>query len=231
MSNVLIHCKAEAQFKSLSTSPKESPGPQQENNAVQEMLPSQLDDQLFLDIGCIFRGQEQGKLSTINRHERRLLKRVIKTYLAAVLSVAVEVTREEETYKVVELATVKMEEDQAHQPTEEGPEDRTTVVSSIENFVAKNFDRRKRTLEMECNNGRNTTLVSRPFSKDVKSFVKEANRSKWIQQMLPNDAYIRGMCVYLFGWRQDLKKKVLISFIYRCRYLHPLREQRFDPRS
>ena len=88
------------------------------------------------------------------------MKRVIKTYLAAVLSVAVEVTREEETYKVVELATVKMEEDQAHQPTEEGPEDRTTVVSSIENFVAKNFDRRKRTLEMECNNGRNTTLVS-----------------------------------------------------------------------
>jgi hypothetical protein len=51
-------------------------------------------------------------------------------------------------------------------------------------------------------------LVSRPFSKDVKSFVEEAHRSKWIRQMLPNYVYIRGMCVYLFGWRQDIYRDV-----------------------
>jgi hypothetical protein len=26
--------------------------------------------------------------------------------------------------------------------------------------------------------------------------------------MLPTDAYIRGMCVYLFGWRQDIYKDI-----------------------
>jgi hypothetical protein len=82
------------------------------------------------------------------------------------------------------------------------------MMSSVQEFVAKHFDRRKRTVKMECNNGRNTTLVARPFSKDEKSFVEEAKRSKWINEMLPNDAYIRGMCIYLFGWRQDIYKDV-----------------------
>jgi hypothetical protein len=58
ISNVLIHCKAEAQFKLLSSSPKQVPateeaGPLPKRN-VTEVLPSQLDDQLFLDIGRIF---------------------------------------------------------------------------------------------------------------------------------------------------------------------------------
>jgi hypothetical protein len=82
------------------------------------------------------------------------------------------------------------------------------MMSSVQEFVAKHFDRRKRTVKMECNNGRNTTLVARPFSKDEKSFVEEAKRSKWINEMLPNDAYIRGMCIHLFGWRQDIYKDV-----------------------
>jgi hypothetical protein len=143
------------------------------------------------------------------------LKRLIRAYLDVVLSapmVLVSKQQEEQktytTVKEMEPATETTVAQDALQP-EEVPEDiDTTMVSSIQDFVAHNFDRRRRTVQLECNNGRNTTLVSRPFSKDVKSFVEEAHRSKWIRQMLPNDVYIRGMCVYLFGWRQDIYRDV-----------------------
>jgi hypothetical protein len=41
---------------------------------------------------------------------------------------------------------------------EEAPED-IDMMSSIKEFVAKHFDRRTRTVQMESNNGRDITLV------------------------------------------------------------------------
>jgi hypothetical protein len=210
MSNFLIHCKAEARLECLSSFPKQMPvngeaGPPPKTNVTQ-VLPSQLDDQLFQDIGCIFRGEQQ----TISRYERRRLKRLLKIYLDVVLSATLLVPATTTIITVkVEPATETTAAQHCLQP-EEALED-IDMMSSVQEFVAKHFDRRKRTVELEYNNGRNTTLVARPFSKDEKSFVDEAKRSKWINQMLPNDAYIRGMCVYLFGWRQDIYKDIARS--------------------
>ena len=85
MSNVLIHCKAEARLECCSQFPKQVPATEEADplqTNVTQVLPSQLDDQLFQDIGCIFRGGEPGKdNATISRHERRQLKRLLKMYL------------------------------------------------------------------------------------------------------------------------------------------------------
>jgi hypothetical protein len=117
------------------------------------------------------------------------LKRLIRVHLDIVLSatiVLVSKQQEEKTYTTVKEMKPATEttaaQDALLQPEEVHLEDiNMTMVSSIQEFVAHNFDRRRRTVQLECNNGRNTTLMSRPFSKDVKSFVEEANRSKWIQ--------------------------------------------------
>jgi hypothetical protein len=85
MVKVLAHCGAEARPECFSSFPKQVPateeaGPLKTN--VSQVLPSQLDDQLFQDIGCIFRGEQQ----TMSRYERRQLKRLLKIYLDVVLS-------------------------------------------------------------------------------------------------------------------------------------------------
>ncbi len=73
MSKVLTHCKAEAQFKPLSSSPKQMQATKEARplpkTNLTEVLPSQLDDRLFLDIGQIFRGEQEDK-AAISRHEQ-----------------------------------------------------------------------------------------------------------------------------------------------------------------
>ena len=230
MMKVLVHCKAEDRLvvECISSFPKQGPtteevGPLQTNvtqvdagplqtKDVTQVLPSELDDQLFQDIGCIFRGDQEGVEAIISRHERRRLKRLIRMYLDVVLSATLLVlpaatTTTTTTTTMKELATETSTAAHECRQPEEVLED-IDMMSSVQEFVAKHFDRRKRTVQMECHNGRNTTLVARPFSKDEKSFVNEAKRSKWINEMLPNDAYIRGMCIYLFEWRQDIYKDV-----------------------
>jgi hypothetical protein len=120
MMKVLIHCKAEARVECFSSFPKQVPateeagplqtnvtqvkaGPHQTKNVTQ-VLPSQLDDQLFQDIGCIFRGEQEGDRATISRYERRRLKRLIKIYLDVVLSATLLVLPATTT-----TTTVKME--------------------------------------------------------------------------------------------------------------------------
>ena len=102
MMKVLVHCKAEDRLECISSFPKQGPtteeaGPLQTNvtqvdagplqtKDVTQVLPSELDDQLFQDIGCIFRGDQEGVEAIISRHERRRLKRLIRMYLDVVLS-------------------------------------------------------------------------------------------------------------------------------------------------
>jgi hypothetical protein len=87
------------------------------------------------------------------------------------------------------------------EPAPEVLEDIDIMVSSVQEFVVKHFDRRKRIFQMKCNNGRNTTLVARPFSKDEKSFLmRPKGASGWINQMLPNDAYSHQRHVHLSLW-------------------------------
>jgi hypothetical protein len=159
-----------------------------------------LDVTLILDIGHIFREGTE-----MNRHERRRLQRTIKCYLSGVLSATLAAAQE-----AIEAssapATVESEDDT------NTTEDEVDMQACVAEFVSKHFGRKNRTLEHKSNNGRDTTLVARPFAKDVKSFIDEAKRSKWIQQMLPTDVYIRGMCVFLFQWRQDIYKDVTKTF-------------------
>jgi hypothetical protein len=71
LSNVLIHCRAKApQLECLSAFPRQMPateeaGPLLQTN-VTKVLPSELDNQLFQDIGCIFCGGQDGDKAIIS---------------------------------------------------------------------------------------------------------------------------------------------------------------------
>jgi hypothetical protein len=57
---------------------------------------------------------------------------------------------------------------------------------TLKNLLSKHFTRRNRAFTIERHNGKDTVVVARPSSKDPNSFVREADRSKWIDTLLPD---------------------------------------------
>jgi hypothetical protein len=79
---------------------------------------------------------------------------------------------------------------------------------TLQNFLSKYITRRNRAFTIGRHNGKDTVVVARPSSKDSKSFVREADRSKWVDKLLPDATYVNGMCMYLAGKHSDNYAKV-----------------------
>jgi hypothetical protein len=57
---------------------------------------------------------------------------------------------------------------------------------TLKNLLSKHFTRWNRAFTIERHNGKDTVVVACPSSKDPNSFVWEADRSKWIDKLLPD---------------------------------------------
>ena len=147
---------------------------------------------LVQDIGLIFE-------KSLTRKEERLIKRYLQIYLTDILTRALE---EESTTSAAEVPVVEVKSNSEDE----------NLSQSIISFISANFGRKNRTIRHESNNGRNNTLVLRPFAKDVESFMEEAKRSNWVQEMLPNNVYVEGMCFYLLHQFETTYKKVGATF-------------------
>jgi hypothetical protein len=75
--------------------------------------------------------------------------------------------------------------------------DKDDIEETSKKLLSKHITTRNRTLTYEHHSGRETVFVARPCATSPESFVREAERSKWVTQMLPDMNYINGMCMYL----------------------------------
>jgi predicted nucleic acid-binding Zn-ribbon protein len=60
------------------------------------------------------------------------------------------------------------------------------IEQTLKKLLSTHITRWNRTLTYEHHNKRETVFVARPCTTSPKSFVREAERSKWVTQMLPD---------------------------------------------
>jgi hypothetical protein len=82
------------------------------------------------------------------------------------------------------------------------------IEETLKKLLSKHITRRNRAFTIERHNGKDTVVVARPSSKDPNSFVGEADRSKWVDQLLPDTTYVNGMCMNLAAKHSENYKKV-----------------------
>jgi hypothetical protein len=69
------------------------------------------------------------------------------------------------------------------------------IEETLKKLVSKHITRRNRAFTIERHNGKDTVVVAPPSSKDPSSFVWEADRSKWVDKLLPDATYTSMVCV------------------------------------
>ena len=74
---------------------------------------------------------------------------------------------------------------------------------TTKNLLSKFITRKNRAFTIERHNGKDTVVVARPSSKDSNGFLREADRSKWVEKLLPDAIYADGMCTYPAGKHSD----------------------------
>jgi hypothetical protein len=74
--------------------------------------------------------------------------------------------------------------------------DEARVVSNISNedetlesTLHGLFSRKKRYLTIQKHNGKDQTIICRPYMQNSDGFIREAKRSKWIEKLLPDQDY------------------------------------------
>ena len=86
------------------------------------------------------------------------------------------------------------------------------IEETLKKLLSKHITRRNRAFTIERHNGRDTVVVARPSSKDPNSFVREADRSKWVDKLLPDATYVNGMCMYLAAKHSENYEKVAAPY-------------------
>jgi hypothetical protein len=81
------------------------------------------------------------------------------------------------------------------------------IEETLKKLLSKHITRRNRAFTIERHNGKDTVVVARPSSKDPNSFVWKADRSKWVDKLLPT-TYVNGMRMYLAAKHSENYKKV-----------------------
>jgi hypothetical protein len=74
---------------------------------------------------------------------------------------------------------------------------------TMKNLLSKFITRDNRAFTIERHNGKDRVVVARPSSKDSNSFVREADRSKWVDKLFPDATYVDDMCIDLAGKHSD----------------------------
>ena len=67
----------------------------------------------------------------------------------------------------------------------------------MQSLVSNHFTRQNRALVIERDDGRDTLVVSCPFTRTPQSLVNETNRSNWVTEMLPDTNSVNGTCARL----------------------------------
>jgi hypothetical protein len=82
------------------------------------------------------------------------------------------------------------------------------IEETLKKLLSKHITRRNRAFTIERHNGKDTVVVARPSWKGPNSFVREADRSKWVDKLLPDATYVNCMCMYLAAKHSKNYKKV-----------------------
>jgi hypothetical protein len=86
------------------------------------------------------------------------------------------------------------------------------IEETLKKLLSKHITRRNRAFTIERHNGKDTVVVARPSSKDPNSFVWEADRSKWVDKLLPDATYVNGMCMYLAAKHSENYEKIVALY-------------------
>jgi len=81
----------------------------------------------------------------------------------------------------------------------------------LQNLLHKRFLNNERVLQLEHRNGRRLRVILYPDALTTKSFVDEAKKSQWVNQMLYKSSQKEGMLVYLLKTAPDIYFEVAAS--------------------
>jgi hypothetical protein len=127
---------------------------------------------------------------------RRRMKRIMAKFIKSTLVLLADV---EQQSCVAESVT----------PTSTSPADESPT-SLLKDF----FSRSKRSVVIKAFNGKDQTIVSRPFSSSTDGFVREAKRSNWVEDLLPDENYRLGFLRYMGMYHGEEFTKV--AEVYRA---------------
>jgi ElaB/YqjD/DUF883 family membrane-anchored ribosome-binding protein len=198
--------------------------PPQDKKQTQQSDDASHETMLYQQIGELF-----GQSGTVSRYHSRELKKIIQAYIQQIMtSIAEEMDDHQDSKTVVERSgkSAQPATNIEQVPTAvllnadtnieqvpsavllNGSDNEVAMQVALRDFIKHHFGQKQRTLMVPANNGRNFLLIHRPYSRDVPSFIRGARDSKWIQEMLPEEHHITGICVWLYNSRPDIYTQI-----------------------
>jgi hypothetical protein len=192
---------------------KEQTGARGEDKDGQEQTKSLSDfeSEMIKNIVTTISGEDK---PTITQRQFRSIRKYISRYMVLFLSnldsaITTTAPQQENDEMIADMITT--DADTPPQPDSAVDNCNIEEKETLKYLFAKNITRRNRTFIIERHNGKDTVIVARPFSKDSESFVVEADRSKWVDNLLPDATYVDGMCMYLARKHSDTNGKFACS--------------------
>jgi hypothetical protein len=167
---------------------------------------SELESEMIGNIATVFAGEEANPSKFIQRMHRSIRRCIQNCISDAVKLVLLELvpppTKQRVNAPTMDATTDAATEDATtNDATDDAPTDAHATADNgnledrLKSLLSNHFTRRNRTLVVKRDDGRDTLVVSRPFTRTPQSFVDEANRSNWLTEMLPDTSHVNGVCM------------------------------------